>query len=190
MLKAVYRRTPKRFEAYGWQSCATSTAHDVTAVNAAIEASKKVLDRPSLNCCKTIIARVRPIKPVVTTPASSVGEKEVAATRLNIGWNHPPSRSGGHLRGLDRGQRAPHGKPIGIPGSPPTEGFPQEQPSLRAARRANCRRTGASTRMDFSPRSTRKPRPSQSQGIAELDRSAGTGAAELMAARPTWLVRT
>jgi transketolase len=83
--------TPKRFEAYGWHVVRNVDGHDVTAVNAAIEASKKVLDRPSLICCKTIIGKGSPNKAGShDSHGSALGEKEVAATRLNIGWNHPP----------------------------------------------------------------------------------------------------
>ena len=83
--------TPKRFEAYGWHVVRNVDGHDVTAVNAAIEASKKITDRPSLICCKTIIGKGSPNKAGShDSHGSALGEKEVAATRQNIGWNHPP----------------------------------------------------------------------------------------------------
>ncbi len=83
--------TPKRFEAYGWHVVRNVDGHDVTAVNAAIEASKKIADRPSLICCKTIIGKGSPNKAGShDSHGAALGEKEVAATRLNIGWNHPP----------------------------------------------------------------------------------------------------
>jgi transketolase len=83
--------TPKRFEAYGWHVVRNVDGHDVTAVNAAIETSKKITDRPSLICCKTVIGKGSPNKAGShDSHGAALGEKEVAATRLNIGWNHPP----------------------------------------------------------------------------------------------------
>ena len=83
--------TPKRFEAYGWHVIPKVDGHDVNAVHAAIEASRKVIDRPSLICCKTIIGRGSPNKAGThDSHGAALGEKEVAATRQNIGWNHPP----------------------------------------------------------------------------------------------------
>lgn len=83
--------TPKRFEAYGWHVVPHVDGHDVNAIHAAIEASKKVTDRPSLICCKTIIGKGSPNKAGShDSHGSALGEKEVAATRANIGWNHPP----------------------------------------------------------------------------------------------------
>ena len=83
--------TPKRFEAYGWHVARNVDGHDVSAVNAAIEASKKITDKPSLICCKTVIGKGSPNKAGShDSHGAALGEKEVAATRLNIGWNHPP----------------------------------------------------------------------------------------------------
>jgi transketolase len=83
--------TPKRFEAYGWHVLHNVDGHDVNAVNAAIEASKKSKDKPSLICCKTVIGKGSPNKAGShDSHGAALGEKEVAATRLNIGWNHPP----------------------------------------------------------------------------------------------------
>ena len=83
--------TPKRFEAYGWHVIPHVDGHYVNAVHAAIEASRKVTDRPSLICCKTIIGRGSPNKAGShDSHGAALGEKEVAATRQNIGWDHPP----------------------------------------------------------------------------------------------------
>ena len=83
--------TPKRFEAYGWHVIPHVDGHDVHAVHAAIDASRKVSDRPSLICCKTIIGRGSPNKAGShDSHGAALGDKEVAATRQNIGWNHPP----------------------------------------------------------------------------------------------------
>jgi transketolase len=83
--------TPKRFEAYGWHVVRNVDGHDANAVNAAIEASKKINDRPSLICCKTVIGKGSPNKAGShDSHGAALGEKEVAATRLNIGWNRAP----------------------------------------------------------------------------------------------------
>jgi len=83
--------TPKRFEAYGWHVVPHVDGHDADAVNLAIEASKKIGDRPSLICCKTVIGKGSPNKAGShESHGSALGEKEVAATRKNIGWNYPP----------------------------------------------------------------------------------------------------
>jgi len=83
--------TPKRFEAYGWQVIAAVDGHDVDAVDRAIAAAKTVTDRPSLICCKTVIGRGSPNKAGShDAHGAALGEKEVAATRAAIGWNHPP----------------------------------------------------------------------------------------------------
>ncbi|MBC8007647.1 MAG: transketolase [Prolixibacteraceae bacterium] len=83
--------TPKRFEAYGWHVVRNVDGHVVEAVNAAIEASKKITDRPSLICCKTIIGKGSPNKAGShDSHGSALGEKEVAATRQSIGWDHAP----------------------------------------------------------------------------------------------------
>ncbi len=83
--------TPKRFEAYGWHVVRNIDGHDVNAVDAAIEESSRVGDRPSLICCKTIIGKGSPNKAGShDSHGAALGEKEVAATRQNIGWNYPP----------------------------------------------------------------------------------------------------
>lgn len=83
--------TPKRFEAYGWHVIANVDGHDPVAVDAALEAAKKVTDMPSLICCKTIIGRGSPNKEGThDVHGAALGDAEVADTRANIGWNYPP----------------------------------------------------------------------------------------------------
>ncbi|MGZ8261609.1 MAG: transketolase family protein, partial [Methylotenera sp.] len=82
--------TAKRFEAYGWHVQSVD-GHDVNAIHAAIEAAKKVTDKPSLICCKTIIGKGSPNKAGShDCHGSALGDAEVAVTRAAIGWNHPP----------------------------------------------------------------------------------------------------
>src|SRR5690349_18910477 len=54
--------TPKRFESYGWHVLRSVDGHDSEAIDRAIVAAKEVPDRPSLICCKTIIAKGSPNK--------------------------------------------------------------------------------------------------------------------------------
>ena len=82
--------TAKRFESYGWHVQAVD-GHDVTAIGKAIDAAKKVKDKPSLICCKTIIGKGSPNKSGShDCHGSALGEAEVAATRAAIGWAHEP----------------------------------------------------------------------------------------------------
>jgi len=83
--------TPKRFEAYGWHVLRDVDGHDVAAVDAAIVQARRVADKPSLICCKTVIGKGSPNKAGShETHGSALGDKEVAATRENIGWKYPP----------------------------------------------------------------------------------------------------
>jgi transketolase len=83
--------TPKRFEAYGWNVVRRVDGHDVAAVDAAIAAARKVADRPSLICCRTVIGKGAPNKAGThDVHGAALGEKEVAATRAALGWTPPP----------------------------------------------------------------------------------------------------
>jgi transketolase len=82
--------TPKRFEAYGWH-VQSINGHDAEAIHAAIEAAKKVTDKPSLICCKTVIGMGSPNKADThDVHGAALGDAEVAATREYLGWKYPP----------------------------------------------------------------------------------------------------
>jgi len=82
--------TAKRFESYGWHVQSVD-GHDVAAIGAAIAAAKKVTDKPSLICCKTVIGMGSPNKSgSLDCHGSALGLEDVAATRANIGWPHEP----------------------------------------------------------------------------------------------------
>lgn len=82
--------TAGRFAAYGWHVQSVD-GHDSDAIQKAIDAAKKVTDKPSLICCKTIIGKGSPNKAGShDCHGSALGEAEVAVTRAAIGWNHPP----------------------------------------------------------------------------------------------------
>lgn len=83
--------TAKRFESYGWHVIADVDGHDPEAIDAAVKAAKKVTDKPSLICCKTIIGKGSPNKSGShDCHGAALGEDEVAATRKEIGWDHSP----------------------------------------------------------------------------------------------------
>jgi transketolase len=83
--------TPKRFEAYGWQVLRDVDGHDVAAVQAAIEKARRATGQPSLICCKTVIGMGSPNKAGShEAHGAALGDKEVAATRENIGWKQAP----------------------------------------------------------------------------------------------------
>src|SRR5947207_6122837 len=83
--------TPKRFESYGWHVIANVDGHDEQAVETAIQAAQAVTDKPTLICCKTVIAKGAPTKAgTADAHGAALGEKEVAATRNALGWTHAP----------------------------------------------------------------------------------------------------
>jgi len=83
--------TPARFRAYGWQVIAAVDGHSADAVKAAIETARGHTDKPTLICCKTIIGKGAPNKQgTEATHGSPLGEEEVAATRLALGWQYGP----------------------------------------------------------------------------------------------------
>ncbi len=83
--------TPMRFEAYGWQVIAGVDGHDPAQIAAAIQAASADTKRPTLICCKTIIGKGSPnMAGTDKVHGAALGEKEVAATRAAIGWNHSP----------------------------------------------------------------------------------------------------
>ncbi len=82
---------PKRFEAYGWQVIKAVDGHDVDAVDAAIRKAKRSKAKPTLICCKTVIAKGSPGKANTgAAHGAPLGDKEIAATRAAIGWPHAP----------------------------------------------------------------------------------------------------
>ncbi|MGB7650319.1 MAG: transketolase, partial [Gallionella sp.] len=67
-------------------------------IEAAIQAAKKVTDKPTLICCKTIIGAGSPNKQDShDVHGAALGEAEVAATRAHIGWNYPPFEIPAHV---------------------------------------------------------------------------------------------
>ncbi len=83
--------TPKRFEAYGWHVVRDVDGHDADAIGKAIREAKSVNDKPTLICCKTVIGYGAPnLCGSHDCHGAPLGEEEIAATRENLGWSHPP----------------------------------------------------------------------------------------------------
>lgn len=83
--------TPGRFEAYGWHVVRGVDGHDSDAIARAIEQAQSESGRPSLVCCRTVIAYGSPnMAGTHDAHGAPLGDDEIAATRENIGWPHPP----------------------------------------------------------------------------------------------------
>ena len=79
-----------RFEAAGWHVQSVD-GHDNEAIAAAIEAARKVTDKPSMIACRTIIGFGAPHKQGTSaTHGAPLGDEEIAAAREALGWNYPP----------------------------------------------------------------------------------------------------
>src|SRR4026208_1856267 len=82
--------TPRRFEAYGWHVIPGVDGHKSEAIDAAIVRAKAERQRPTLICCKTVIAEGAPNKANTgAAHGAALGADEVAATRENIGGKDP-----------------------------------------------------------------------------------------------------
>lgn len=83
--------TPKRFEAYGWHVIPAVDGHNADAIKKAIQEARSVNDKPSMICCKTVIGFGAPnLCGSHDCHGAALGDKEVAATRENLGWKHEP----------------------------------------------------------------------------------------------------
>ncbi|TMG69867.1 MAG: transketolase, partial [Betaproteobacteria bacterium] len=99
--------TPERFSAYGWQVVRGVDGHNLDAIEAAIRDARSDPSRPTLICCKTVIAKGAPNKAGShDAHGSPLGEKEVQAARENIGWRYPPFEVPPHVyQGWDARKR-------------------------------------------------------------------------------------
>ena len=83
--------TRGRFEAYGWNVIGPIDGHDAEAVDAALAEAKKQEHKPTLIICRTVIGQGSPNRAgTAKAHGEALGDEEIAATRENIGWNHPP----------------------------------------------------------------------------------------------------
>src|SRR6202167_1191374 len=83
--------TPERFEAYGWHVIPHVDGQVSAAVAAALAQARAVTDKPSLICAKTVIGWGAPNKQgTASMHGEAMGNEEIAATRLKLGWTSPP----------------------------------------------------------------------------------------------------
>jgi transketolase len=83
--------TPRRFEAYGWEVLRDVDGHNPEGIKAALVSAAIDPDKPTLICCKTIIGYGAPHKQgKESCHGAALGKDEVAAARVQLGWNHPP----------------------------------------------------------------------------------------------------
>ena len=83
--------TARRFEAYGWQVIADVDGHDSAAIGAAVDQASRSSDKPTLICCKTVIGFGAPNKQgTASTHGAPLGAEEIAAARMELGWQHAP----------------------------------------------------------------------------------------------------
>src|SRR2546425_1207452 len=104
--------TAKRFESYGWHVERVADGNDLGALDAALAAARRVVDRPSLVIVRTHIAFGSPHKQ--DTPeahGAPLGEDEVKLTKQRLGWPslepfHVPDDALAHWRlARERGAR-------------------------------------------------------------------------------------
>lgn len=83
--------TPARFKAYGWHVIPDVDGHNPEAIKQAILRARQSADRPTLICCKTVIAFGSPTAAGTSEAhGAPLGDEEIAKTRAQLGWNHPP----------------------------------------------------------------------------------------------------
>ncbi|MEM9182425.1 MAG: transketolase [Pseudomonadota bacterium] len=83
--------TPARFRSYGWQVIDAVDGHDPAALVSALKSARENRDQPTLICCKTMIGFGSPNKQgTASTHGAPLGDDEVAATRVQLQWEHPP----------------------------------------------------------------------------------------------------
>ena len=82
---------PTRFKSYGWHVIDNVDGHDAEEINAAIAEAKAISDRPTLICTRTVIGFGSPtLAGTHDCHGAPLGEEEIAKTREQLGWNHPP----------------------------------------------------------------------------------------------------
>lgn len=82
--------TSQRFAAYGWQVLSVD-GHDPAAISKAISEAQAETGKPTLISCKTVIGFGSPNKQgTAATHGAPLGDDEIAATRAQLDWPHPP----------------------------------------------------------------------------------------------------
>lgn len=76
----------KRFEACGWHVSEVDDGNDLKAIEAAIKAAQKVVDKPSIIRVKTIIGFGMPKQGTSKAHSDAPGDDAVKQTKRNLGW--------------------------------------------------------------------------------------------------------
>ncbi|MFB0975523.1 MAG: transketolase, partial [Tolumonas sp.] len=83
--------TAKRFESYGWHVIRDIDGHHAESIQSAIELAQAETNRPSILMCKTVIGFGSPNKSGShDCHGAPLGDKEIAATREQLGWSLSP----------------------------------------------------------------------------------------------------
>ncbi len=83
--------TPKRFEAYHWHVISNVDGHNADAIKKAISEAQAVTDKPTLICCKTIIAHGSPnLAGTSHAHGAPLGIAEIGLVREKLNWLHQP----------------------------------------------------------------------------------------------------
>jgi len=82
---------PGRFVSYDWHVIPNVDGHDAEAISKAIEEAKKVTDKPTLICTKTVIGFGSPNKAgTYSCHGAPLGDDEIALARAELGWTAAP----------------------------------------------------------------------------------------------------
>jgi transketolase len=103
--------TAQRFEAYGWHVQPRVDGQNSEAIAAALAAARADSGRPSLICAKTVIGWGAPNKQgSASMHGEAMGNDEIAATRVHLGWSSPPFEIPAEIRAAwdmrEKGARA------------------------------------------------------------------------------------
>lgn len=80
-----------RYKAYGWHVIDGVDGHDPAAVKRAVAKARRVKNKPSLICCKTVIGYGSPTKAgSEKTHGSPLGAAEIAGAKKAMGWSEEP----------------------------------------------------------------------------------------------------
>ncbi|HET6545696.1 MAG TPA: transketolase, partial [Rhodanobacteraceae bacterium] len=80
----------KRFEAYGWHTQKIEDGNDLAALDRAMRAARAETARPSLICVRTHLGYGSPEQDSYKAHGSPLGEDNVRATKVNLGWPTEP----------------------------------------------------------------------------------------------------
>ncbi len=80
-----------RYKAYGWHVISDVDGHDGASIKRAIAKARKVTDKPSLICCRTVIGFGSPGKAgTEKTHGAPLGAEDAAGAKKALGWNYGP----------------------------------------------------------------------------------------------------